>query len=108
MDEITLRDIMNQRGLSVVGIGNSLTAGEKTANMVKALYIIIPPKSISDRTTMRNIVKFYSEKAKSEGQQPDSIFKILIDFALEASGPFSRIPIAVFVSILKKELGYLQ
>jgi len=44
--------------------------------------------------------------AKSQGQQPDSVFKILIDFALEASGPFSRVPAAVFMSILKKEFDY--
>ncbi len=106
MKEIELRQIMMQSGLAV--IGDSITAGEKTANMLKTLFIIIPPKSISDRTTIRNVVKFYSEQAKSKGQQPDSVFKILVDFALEASGPFSRIPIAVFISILKKELGYLK
>jgi hypothetical protein len=106
MKEIELRQIMKQSGLAV--IGDSITAGEKTANMLKTLFIIIPPKSISDRTTIRNVVKFYSEQAKSKGQQPDSVFKILVDFALEASGPFSRIPIAVFISILKKELGYLK
>ncbi len=106
MKEIELRKIMKQSGLAV--IGDSITAGEKTANMLKTLFIIILPKSVSDRTTMRNIVRFYSEQAKSQGQQPDSIFKILVDFALEASGPFSRIPIAVFISILKKELGYLK
>ena len=106
MKEIELRKIMKQSGLAV--IGDSITAGEKTANMLKTLFIIIPPKGISDRTTIRNVVKFYSEQAKSKGQQPDSVFKILVDFALEASGPFSRIPIAVFISILKKELGYLK
>ena len=105
MEEITLRQIMNQRGLAV--IGETLTAEEKAANMIKALYIIIPPKSVSDRTTLRNVVKHFSEMARSQGQPPDSIFKILIDFALEASGPFSRVPAAVFMTILKKELGYL-
>jgi len=105
MDEITLKKIMINRGLAV--IGDELTAEEKAINMRKTLYIIIPPKSVSDRTTMRNIVRFYSEQAKSQGQQPDNIFKIIINFALEASGPFSRVPAAVFVSILKKELGYL-
>lgn len=104
MDEIQLKKIMIKRGLFV--IGDELSAEEKTVNMRKALYIIIPPKSVSDRTTIRNIVKFYSDKAKSQGQQPDSIFKILIDFALEASGPLSRVPAAVFISILKKELDY--
>ncbi len=104
MEEITLRNIMNQRGLAV--IGEAIAAEEKTANMIKALYIIIPPKSVSDRTTIRNIVKYFSKKAKAKGQPPDSIFKILIDFALEASGPYSRVPAAVFMTILKKEMGY--
>ena len=106
MEEIRLKQIMNERNLSV--IGSSLTAEEKTANMIKALYIVIPPKSISDRTTLRNIVKHFSEAAKSNGEQPDRIFKIIINFAIEASGPYSRVPAAVFMSILKKELGYLK
>ena len=104
MEEITLRNIMNERGLAVIGA--AITAEEKTANMIKALYIIIPPKSISDRTTIRNIVKHFSAMAKAKGEPPDSIFKIIIDFALEASGPHRRIPADVFMSILKKELNY--
>lgn len=38
----------------------------------------------------------------------NSIFRRVIDFALEASGPESRNPAAVFITILKKELGYLK
>ena len=104
MNEEKLRRVMIERNLAV--IGTEITAGEKTSNMLKTLYIIIPPKNISDRTTLRNIVTFFSEAAKSKGEQPDSIFKILIDFALEASGPLSRVPAAVFMSIIKKELNY--
>jgi len=104
MEEIKLRQIMNKRNLAV--IGDSVSVEDKVASMIKALYIIIPPKGVSDRTTMRNVVKHYSKIAKSQGQEPDSIFKILIDFALEASGPYSRVPAAVFMTILKKELGY--
>lgn len=106
MDELKLKKIMINRGLAV--IGDSISAEEKAKNMYKTLCIIIPPESISDRTNIHNIVKFYSDIANSKGEQPDSIFKILIDFALEASGPFSRVPAAVFMSILKKELGYLK
>ena len=105
MEEITLRRIMIERGLTVVG--DEITDEEKTSNMTKALYIIIPPKSVSDRTTLRNVVEFYSKTARSQGQPPDNMFKILIDFALEASGPFSRVPAAVFISILKKEFSYV-
>lgn len=104
MEEIELRQIMAQRGLAVVG--DEITAEEKTAAMLETLYIIIPPKSVLDRITLHRVVQFYSQMAKSQGQQPDSVFKILIDFALEASGPFSRVPAAVFMSILKKEFDY--
>jgi len=104
MNEIQLRKLMISQKLSI--IDESITDGEKASNMLRVLYIIIPPKSISDRTTMRNIVKYYAELAKNKGEQPDAIFKVLIDFALEASGPFSRVPAAVFISILKKELSY--
>lgn len=106
MDEIQLRKIMIERGMSVVG--EDLSFYDKCRNMRQTLYIIIPPKSISDRTTLRNVVNHYAQIAKANGQPPDSVFKILIDYALEASGPFSRVPAAVFISILKKELGYLK
>lgn len=106
MDEKRLRDLMIEGNLAVVG--DSVSREEKEINMRKTLFLILPPKSVSDRTTIRNIVKFYAGAAKSQGEQPDSVFKIILDFAIEASGPFSRVPIAVFVSILKKELGYLK
>ena len=104
MEEIELRRIMKIRNLAVIWV--DVSTEDKVASMIKALYIVIPPKSVSDRTTIRNVVKFYSKLAESQGQPPDSIFKMLIDFALEASGPFSRIPAAVFMTIIKKELGY--
>jgi len=104
MTEIELKKIMIERNLAVVG--DDLTAEQKAFNMVKSLFIVIPPKSVSDRTTIRNVVRYFSDIVKSQGRQPDGIFKIIIDFALEASGPFSRVPAAVFISILKKELNY--
>ena len=104
MEEIELRRIMKNRNLAVIGV--DVSTEDKIASMIKALYIVIPPKSVSDRTTIRNIVKHYSKVAESRGEPPDSIFKMLIDFALEASGPFSRVPAAVFMTILKKEMGY--
>jgi len=106
MNEVTLRRIMLERNLFVVG--DSLSNKEKADNMCKALFIIIPPKSMSDRTTLRNVVKYYLKVADSKGEAVDGLFKMIIDFALEASGPFSRVPAAVFISILKKELGYLK
>ena len=105
MDEKQLRNIMIERGLSVVG--DELSFEDKCRNMRQTLYVIIPPRSIADRTTLRNVVENYAKIANDKGQPPDSVFKMLIDFALEASGPFSRVPAAVFISILKKEWNYL-
>jgi hypothetical protein len=47
------------------------------------------------------------EKAIQFQFDKDTIFRRVLDFALEASGPKSRSPAAVFMYILKKELGYL-
>ena len=103
MNEIDLARIMKARGLQVVG---NIPREDKERNMVKTLFIIIPPQNVSDRTSFKNAVRFFADKARSCGEEPDSIFRILVDFALEASGPKSRNPAAVFMSILKKEFGY--
>ncbi|MHC4459947.1 MAG: hypothetical protein ACYS6W_01990 [Planctomycetota bacterium] len=103
MNEVELARIMKAKNLSVVG---EIPVEEKELNMVKTLFIIIPPRNISDRTAFRNSVRFFTQSAINRGEKPDSIFRILIDFALESSGPKSRNPAAVFMSILKKEFGY--
>lgn len=103
MNEVNLAQIMRERGLQVVG---DILREDKERNMVKTLFIIIPPRNVSDRTSFKNAVRFFARSARDVGEEPDNIFRILIDFALEASGPKSRNPAAVFMSILKKEFGY--
>jgi len=103
MTEVELAKIMRSQNLSVVG---DIPIEEKRRNMVKALYIIIPPKTSSDRATFRDVVRFFCEQSIRSGRRPDEIFRILIDFALESSGPRSRNPAAVFMSILRKEFNY--
>lgn len=103
MNEIDLVRIMRARGLQVVG---DIPREDKERNMVKTLFIIIPPRNVSDRTSFKNAVRFFADKARSCGEKPDSIFRILVAFALESSGPKSRNPAAVFMSILKKEFNY--
>ena len=103
MNEVELAKIMRARNLAVVG---EISNEEKRLNMIETLYIIIPPRSSSDRVTFRDVVRFFYEQSARSGRAPDDIFRILIDFALESSGPRSRNPAAVFMSILKKEFGY--
>ncbi|MHC4462081.1 MAG: hypothetical protein ACYS6W_11180 [Planctomycetota bacterium] len=104
MTEVELRKIMLSKNLSVVG--KDITSEEKRHNIIKTLHIIIPPRSPSDRVTFRNAVRYFYDAAISSGREPDDMFRILIDFAIEASGPRSRNPAAVFMSILKKEFNY--
>lgn len=103
MNQKQLATQMRSRNLSVIG---DLPTETKAHNMLQALSIIIPPKDISDRTSFKNLVWYFRDVAIGRGEEPDAIFRVLIDFALEASGPKSRNPAAVFMSILQKELGY--
>ncbi len=103
MTEVELAKIMRGKNLAVVG---DIPDEEKCQNMIKALRIIIPPKSSSDRAVFRNVVRFFYDTSIRSGRRPDEMFRILIDFALESSGPRSRNPAAVFMSILRKEYGY--
>jgi len=72
----------------------------------RALKIVIPPRDQSDRTAFRNLTGWIKGKCESGQFDEQSIFRVVLDYALEASGPGSKNPAAVFMSILKKELGY--
>lgn len=77
----------------------------KALKFVEELRTIIKPRSQSDRTTFRRLAEFLSEGIES-GKFGESIFSLVLEFAKEAAGPKSRNPAAVFVSILKGEIGY--
>ncbi len=104
MDEIKLRKILLERGIDIV---NAETIEQKSLEFERALRIIIRPRNVSDRTSFRNITQWLTKKCKDGKFNENAIFRRVIDFALEASGPKSRNPAAVFIAILKKELGYL-
>ena len=103
MDECTLKFKMRERGIDLV---TAETIEEKALLFDRALRMVIPPKDISDNVTFRNISNWLVKECKRSRFDEHSIFRRVLDFALEASGPKSRIPAAVFMSILKKELGY--
>jgi hypothetical protein len=100
-----LTAILKERNLSLANAESDL---EKKHIFEQILRIIIKPKHQGDRTAFRNLSNWIQAKINDGTYQSRSIYKIVVDFALEASGPHSRNPAAVFMSILKKELNYLK
>lgn len=72
---------------------------------IERLYRIIPPRNISDRTSFRRVAIWLLRKLESKEADAQILVKVL-RYAQEAAGPDSRKPAAVFMSILKKEMGY--
>ncbi|MBN1392940.1 MAG: hypothetical protein JW947_09075 [Sedimentisphaerales bacterium] len=103
MTELELRDKMRERGLN---LNEAVTIEEKGLILERTLKLVIPPRDQSDRTSFKNITKFLVEGCKNGKFDGYSIFRQVLDFALEASGPGSKKPAAVFMAIMKKELGY--
>ncbi len=102
MDEITLKRLMQSKDLTV--LDGSLA--ERVGACIRAVEMSIPPRSQSDRTCLKNVDAWLLKKCHDKRYPPEEILPRVIDFGLEASGPKSRNPGAVFMSILKKELKY--
>ena len=66
---------------------------------------IIRPRNQSDRTSFRRISNWLGREIDDKRFTVE-IFEIVLGYAVEAAGPESRNPAAVFMSILKRELGY--
>ncbi len=80
---------------------------EMTADgFYKELCGVLPPKDCSDRTTFRKIAGWTYRKCKYEGHNEFELCARILDFARTSQEPPARNPRAVFVSLLKKELGY--
>ncbi len=89
-----------------IDLAGAVSLQEKQFAFDRALAILIRPRNQSDRTSFRKISRWLVENCQAEIFDENVIFRRVIDFALEASGPESRNPAAVFTSILKKELDY--
>lgn len=83
----------------------SNTLRKQTLAFYQTVIGIIPPKNQSDRTSFRNIAEWAATQIK-DGEHDDELFHQIIVYASEAAQPTSHNPAAVFMSILKKELGY--
>jgi len=100
------RELANQMRACGIDLTGAETLEAKQFAFDRALRIVIPAKNQSDRTSFRRISNWLVDCCSLGRFQEDIIFRRVLDFALEASGPGSRNPAAVFTSILKKELGY--
>ena len=105
MNTITLRRQMQKAGIDLVQAGS---LSEKSLAFERALRIVIPPRDQSDRTSFRRLTNWLYDGCASGVFDEHVIFRRVLDFALEASGPSSRNPAAVFTTIIKKELGYMS
>ena len=102
MDALTLRQLMTKEGLNVkIGSEKSrLLALERT------LRIILKTHNQSDRTCLKNVIKWIEIRCNNGSFDIEEIPSRVIDYALEATNPQCVNQWAVFMHILKKELGY--
>ena len=70
-----------------------------------ALNQLIPPRSRSDRTCFRNVTNWLVEGCAG-GRFTGEIFERVLEYAKQARE--GKKPAAVFMSILKEELGYVK
>jgi len=75
----------------------------RALNFNSALINIIKPRSQSDRTCFRNVTNWLMAGCAT-GHFNEEIFDRVLDYAREAST--GRKPAAVFMALIKKELGY--
>ena len=86
-------------------ITNSISNMTRASAFHATLIAIIPPKDCSDRTAFRRVAKWLADGCEA-GRFDDGIFPAVLDLAREAAGPQCRVPAAVFMSLLKRELDY--
>jgi len=103
MNEIDLVRKMRNAGLD---LNAAKTVEEKALVFERALRLVIRPKDYSDGTCFRNVTRWLKTESEAGRFNANIIFRRVLDFALEASGPGSKNPAAVFMTILKKELWY--
>jgi hypothetical protein len=90
---------------AVCKIDKSVSVDSQALIFSERLAQIIRPKNQSDRTGFRRIANWLLRGIK-DGKYQAEILETVLSYAVEAAGPDSRNPAAVFMKILKTELGY--
>jgi uncharacterized protein YdaU (DUF1376 family) len=81
----------------------SSSSSVRALNFNTALGRILRPRSQSDRTCFANVTNWLVEGCAT-GRFDERIFERVLDYAREAKN--GRNPAAVFMALIKKELGY--
>lgn len=83
----------------------SISLRSRSLAFYETLIGVLPPRSVSDRTCFRRMAAWMVTGVET-GRFSEEIFQIVLTYAKEAAGANVRNPSAVFVSMLKKEIGY--
>lgn len=83
----------------------SISLRTRSLGFYESLLAALPARTVSDRTCYRRIAAWLIEQVEA-GRFDEDIFPVVLSYATEAAEAPVRNPRAVFVSILKKELGY--
>ena len=84
---------------------DSVSLPTRTLAFFETLVQTLPPRSSSDRTCFRRVAEWLRDEVRA-GRRDDDVFGQVLLYAREASIGRVRNPNAVFMSILRKELGY--
>lgn len=106
-NEKVSKDLTNTNSADHSAItSDSLRYSQSNAlRFIDALSRIIPPRSRSDRTCFRNVADWLAEGC-TDGRFTAEIFERVLDYAKQARQGDN--PAAVFMAILKEELGYVK
>ncbi len=83
----------------------SISLRTRSLAFYESLLAALPARTVSDRTCYRRIAGWLIDQVEA-GRFDEQVFAQVLSYAAEAQQPHVRNPRAVFVSILKKELGY--
>ena len=102
MREIDVRRLLREAGLDLraESLDDALNALEFV------LTSVLPYDKSADRMAKRRVLAWLRSKAGCQGFEHREVIPIIADFAFEAASPEAKNPQAVFLSLLKKELGY--
>ena len=83
----------------------SISLSTRMNGFHQTLLATLPARSVSDLTCYRNLKVWLGDKIRA-GLFEAEILDEVLSYAQEAKFPGCRNPYAVFMSILRKELGY--
>jgi hypothetical protein len=79
---------------------------ERIESLMFAIRTMLPPRTKADETGYARFAVWLDARARDGSIDPDEAFPQIINLLLDACGPYSRNPRAVFGSMLRKNFCY--